>query len=87
MTPTLQAILLTPLCPHKLSVRPIVVDAKERVRISLVQPRPDIRVTVDGQKGRDLKEGHHVLVERSDRTTKLLVPKDYDFFSMLREKL
>jgi NAD+ kinase len=87
LTPTLHAILLTPLCPHKLSIRPIVVDAREHVRISVVSPRPDIRVTVDGQKGSDLKEGQQVVVEKSNKTTELLVPKDYDFFGMLREKL
>ena len=87
LTPTLHAILLTPLCPHKLSVRPIVVDARERVRVSVVQPRPDIRVTVDGQKGTDLNEGQQVVIEKSDVTTKLVVPDDYDFFSLLNEKL
>lgn len=87
LTPTLQAILLTPLCPHKLSIRPIVVDADERVSIAVTQPRPDIRVTVDGQKESDLKEGQHVVVQRSPETTQLLVPEDYDFFAMLREKL
>jgi len=87
LTPTLHAILLTPLCPHRLSIRPIVVDAKERVRVRLVEPRLDIRVTVDGQKGTDLKEGQEVIVEKSAETTKLVVPEDYDFFGMLREKL
>jgi NAD+ kinase len=87
LTPTLHAILLTPLCPHKLSVRPIVVDGRERVRVSVVRPRTDIRVTVDGQKGTDLKEGQQVSIEKSRVTTKLLVPDDYDFFGMLREKL
>ena len=87
LTPTLHAILLTPLCPHKLSVRPIVVDARERVRVSVAEPRHDIRVTVDGQKGTDLKEGQHVMIEESRLTTKLVVPDDYDFFGMLREKL
>jgi NAD+ kinase len=87
LTPTLHAILLTPLCPHKLSVRPIVVDSRERVRVSVVQPRMDIRVTVDGQKGTDLAEGQQVVIEESPKTTKLVVPDDYDFFGMLREKL
>lgn len=87
LTPTLHAILLTPLCPHKLSIRPMVVDASERVRINVIQPGPDMRVTVDGQKGSDLEAAQHVEVEKSPQTTKLLVPTDYDFFGMLREKL
>jgi NAD+ kinase len=65
----------------------VVVDARERVTVSVVSPREDIRVTVDGQKGSSLKEGERVVIEKSDRTTKLVVPDDYDFFSMLREKL
>lgn len=87
LTPTLHAILLTPLCPHKLSIRPIVVDAREQVRVSVVSFREDIRVTVDGQKGRNLQEGEYVVIEKSDETTKLIVPEGYDFFHMLREKL
>jgi len=87
LTPALHAILLTPLCPHKLSIRPLVLDAEERVRVSIVHPRADIRVTVDGQKGCDLKEDQCVAIQKSNQTTKLLVPEGYDFFSMLREKL
>jgi len=87
LAPTLHAILLTPLCPHKLSIRPVVVDAHERVRVDVIHARPDIRVTVDGQKETDLREGQHVIIEKSAQTTKLIVPHKYDFFGMLREKL
>jgi NAD kinase len=46
-----------------------------------------MRVTVDGQKGMDLTEGQQIVVRRSSKVTRLLVPDDYDFFSLLREKL
>ena len=87
LAPTIEAIVLTPLCPHTLSVRPIVLDAGQRVAIRVVSSDTDARVTVDGQEGYSLEEGQHVVVRKSDKVTKLIVPEDYDFFNLLREKL
>jgi NAD+ kinase len=87
LTPTIQAIVLAPLCPHSLSIRPIVLDDDQQIVINVVSPRSDIRVTVDGQVGSFLEDGQHVVVERSDKVTRLVVPEDYDFFNLLREKL
>jgi len=87
VAPLVQAILLTPLSPHTLSVRPMVVDADQTVGIHIVGGRSNIVVTVDGQDGCELGAGQHVEIERSERCTHLVVPADYDFFSLLREKL
>jgi len=87
LVPTMEAIVLTPLSPHTLSVRPIVLDPHERINIRLEEPWEDVRVTVDGQSGYDLAKGQHVTVCKSDVPTRLVVPEDYDFFKLLREKL
>ena len=87
MAPAMEAILVTPLCPHTMSICPIVLGAHERIEVHVVAARSKITVTIDGQEGSYLQEGHHVLVEKSDKVTRLLVPEDYDFFSLLREKL
>ena len=87
LEPTMQAIVLAPLSPHTLSVRPIVLDAGETIMVRVEEPWDDVRVTIDGQEGFDLHEGQHVRVKRSETPTHLLVPHDYDFFGLLREKL
>jgi NAD kinase len=53
----------------------------------VVGARGKITVTIDGQEGSYLREDQHILVEKSDKATKLVVPDDYDFYSLLREKL
>lgn len=87
MEPTMEAIVVTPLCPHTTSLRPLVLDPKERIHIQVWGARSRITVTVDGQEGSYLGEGQHVVVEKSDKVTRLVVPEDYDFFNLLREKL
>ena len=87
LAPTIQAILITPLCPHTLTVRPVVLDANEQVAVHVLSPDADVRVTVDGQQGHDLQPGEYVVIQKSEKVTKLVVPDQYDFFGLLREKL
>lgn len=85
--PMMEAIMLTPLAAHTLSVRPLVLGTSDAVTIDILTDDISMRVTVDGQKGMDLEPGQKIIVERSSKITRLLVPDDYDFFDLLREKL
>jgi len=85
--PTLDAIILTPLNPHTMSIRPLVVDATETVEVHVLAAPSGLMVTVDGQEGVELDVSHRIAVSRDPRVTKLLVSDDYDFFALLREKL
>ena len=87
LEPTLDAILLTPLNPHTMSMRPLVLDATEVVRVQLTSAPSGVMITVDGQTGIELKPDDVLEVRRDARATHLVVPGDYDFFSRLREKL
>lgn len=87
LLPTMQAIILSPLCPHSLSIRPMVLDADRKINLTVVRKKSNCMMTVDGQVGVELAENRHVEVERCAQVTKLIVPDDYDFFSLLREKL
>ena len=87
LEPTVQAIVLTPLSPHTLSFRPIVLDKHQRVSIQVTSGPPDIMVTVDGQEGSRLRPGEYLMINRSDKFTRLVVPDDYNFFALLNEKL
>lgn len=87
LLPTMRAIILSPLCPHSLSIRPMVLDADRKINLTVVRKKSNCMMTVDGQVGVELAENQHVEVERCAQVTKLIVPDDYDFFSLLREKL
>ena len=85
--PTLDAIVLTPLNPHTMSIRPLVLDATETVTVRVLSAPSGLMVTVDGQEGLALDVSHAVEVSRDARATHLLVAQDYDFFALLRDKL
>lgn len=86
--PALSAITLVPICPHTLSDRPLVLDARHRVEIQ-VGPEEDARAlfTVDGQMSHTLCAGDRVVVERADHDLILIHPPEYDYFKILRNKL
>jgi len=62
MEPTMEAILVTPLCPHTMNLRPMVLDSSGEIEIHLVGARSRNTLTVDGQEGSYLEDGQHVLV-------------------------
>lgn len=84
--PTLYAITLVPICPHTLSNRPIAIDSRSVVEITLVQG-DDARVHFDGQQYSELQEGDRILVKRLEKTITLLHPPGHSHYEVLREKL
>ncbi|GMA52415.1 NAD kinase [Alicyclobacillus contaminans] len=87
MVPQLQAILVTPICPHTLSTRPCVIQADQTVRLRVHAPHQDLGLTVDGQIGVRLVSGDEVVVRKAPVTTTLVKWRDREFFSVLRQKL
>jgi NAD+ kinase len=85
--PTLDAVVLTPICPHMLSNRPLVVSDRSSIEVRLRAGREsDAHLTLDGQRGFPLRGGDVVTVTRSPRTIRL-VKAQRDFFEVLRTKL
>jgi NAD+ kinase len=87
MLPTMEAVILAPLCPHSLSIRPMVLDAGRRITLTVVRRKASCVMTFDGQEGIELRDGQRVEIDKCKYVTKLVVREDYDFFSLLREKL
>ncbi len=86
--PSLEAMLLLPICPHTLSARPIVVDAVSDIEIRIcTDVRETGQVVSDGQSNIDVAAGDRIRVQRKRRTIRLLHPADYDYFHILRAKL
>ena len=84
--PSVGGIARVPLGPHALTARPITLPDSCRIDISLLPPH-DARVHFDGQTRFDLRAGDCVRLTRSSRSLRLLHPKGYSYFAMLRQKL
>lgn len=85
--PTLNSIVLTPICPHTLTNRPIVLPDDVTVLVTLRAAGEDVFLTMDGQIGFPLQKDDTVEVVKAAFTTRLLVPTKRDYFEVLRTKL
>jgi NAD+ kinase len=85
--PTVEALALTPICPHMLTNRPVIVPESSSIDLENFAADSDAWLTVDGQVGEPLKKGDHVLCRRSDHAVHLIRPPKLMFFDVLREKL
>jgi len=84
--PSLRAMALTPICPHMLANRPLVIGDEASVSVSLSTGNVEVVVTVDGQEGVPLAPQDRVVITRSPCTLRLVrAPRDY--FEVLRTKL
>ena len=84
--PALDAILLTPICPHTLTQRPLVIPPTAQVRVKLLSPG-EMFVTLDGSSGRELALGEEVWVRHAPHRTLILRNPELDHYTILREKL
>jgi NAD+ kinase len=86
--PSLDVLVMAPICPHTLSDRPIVVPGNSRIEVrSMGRGTGLAEVTCDGARLGDLKPGDRLEVAASGGTITLLHPPGYDFFRLLRSKL
>lgn len=86
--PGLDAVVLVPICPHTLSNRPIVINNKSQINISLCESRDvNARVSFDGQANIELQAGDSIVIRNKSHKLQLMHPKDYDYFHILRNKL
>ena len=85
--PALDAVVLTPICPHMLSNRPLVIPASQPVRIRVRSSASPVHVTVDGQWSREVTSADELVVSRATRRLKLVTSAERDYFEVLRTKL
>jgi NAD+ kinase len=88
LLPSFEAVVLTPICSHTLTQRPLVIPPACEVTIRVQDARGgEVHLTVDGQVGRELAERDRVTVRRSEWPAQLLVPRDRNRFQVMRTKL
>ncbi len=85
--PSLSSILLTPICPHTLTNRPIILPVDSTVEVTLRSEERDAYVTLDGQLGLPFLENDVAKIQQSDYTVPLIKSPFRDYFEVLRTKL
>jgi len=87
LMPTMEAIIVTPICPHSLTVRPIVLSESCRLELGLVNHSHVAQVNIDGRNRLSLNPDDRVYVERGEYRIKWVDTGKRDFFNVLRTKL
>lgn len=85
--PTMEAFVITPICPHTLTNRPIVIPDRSVVRVEIGRGGESTFLTMDGQVGLALREHDYVIARKSKRRFILVRPRQKSYFDVLREKL
>jgi NAD+ kinase len=85
--PTMSAMIVTPICSHTLTNRPLVLSESVKIEIMLRFPQDDVQFTVDGQVGSNLEMNDHLIVQKSNVSLTLVAPAGKNYFDVLRGKL
>ncbi|MEO7133066.1 MAG: NAD(+)/NADH kinase [Vicinamibacterales bacterium] len=87
--PSMDALVLTPIAPHTLTNRPIVISAEREVRVKSAGTNAgdEVYVTLDGQTGFALSEGDEIAITKAERPIRLITATSRSYFEVLRQKL
>ena len=85
--PTVAAFLLTPICPHTLSNRPLVIPDNHKIEVSFHEGEEPAFLTLDGQVGLELHRGDRIVVTKFSHKLRLVRPSRKTYFEILRSKL
>src|SRR5438477_7668320 len=85
--PSMNAMVITPICPFTLSNRPIVVPDDSVIEVRLMTKNEEVALTLDGQVGFPLQAGDRALIRKSNATFNLVQPANRNYFDVLRDKL
>lgn len=85
--PYIPAIILTPICPHTLSFRPMIISSASEVKVLLLTEGEEVYLTIDGQRGELMKKDDTVEVCQSGLKLQLVSSPRRNYFDLLKEKL
>lgn len=85
--PDINAFVITPICPHTLTNRPLVVADTSRIEITFAQEGERVHVTLDGQVGMELEENDRVVITKSPNRVLLVQSPKMSYFKILQSKL
>lgn len=85
--PYIPAIVISPICPHTLSFRPMVISSESKIKVKLLTAGEEVYLTLDGQRGDLLVENDEVEIKRSDFELRLISSPKRNYFDLVQEKL
>jgi len=85
--PRMQAIILSPICPHVLANRPMILKGDEPVEVVIKSAGGEVKLTVDGQINFPLRQGDRIMVRKSDHSVRLVRSSNRTYYDVLRTKL
>lgn len=85
--PSLESMIINPICPHALTVRPVVIPAESKIIINIKRSERELLLTLDGQENLYCNAPLTIKISKNDRYINLITFKEYDFFELLRQKL
>lgn len=87
LEPSLECIIMTPICPHTLSVRPIVLPSSASVRLETEDCKDEIHITIDGKFRTNFEKGNSLFIRKSSHQLLLIRSFKKCFYELLRDKL
>lgn len=87
VVPTLETLIVTPVSPHTLAIRPVVLAATSRITVQAEGAPEELMITVDGQVGTTFLAGETLSVSRAEKHIKIVRFSGSSFFTTLRQKL
>lgn len=87
VVPSMEAILITPICPHSLSARPIVIPANHQIQMTVKTKNQLCGLAADGQPWGNLSYNQSVIIRRADYMLKWILTEHWNFWEILRQKL
>ncbi len=85
--PDVNIMIISPISPHMLANRPLVVDGRRKVEVVSFSEAGSIQITADGQQIKSIQSGSKVAIERAPYVTKVVHFPGYSFYNLLRNKL
>ncbi|MFA6941175.1 MAG: NAD(+)/NADH kinase [Clostridiaceae bacterium] len=85
--PNLQVIAVTPICSHYVGIRPMVIDGNSKIRIMIKERNEKVYLVIDGNIIKEVEYDGEILIEKSDYTCKLIKFENYNYFSILKNKI
>ena len=85
--PSMNGVVITPICPFTLSNRPIVVPDDSMIEVRLMTENEEVALTLDGQVGFPLQAGDRAVIRKSKTSFNLVQPPNRNYFDVLRNKL
>jgi len=85
--PNVEAIIATPICPHTLSIRPLVVPPTARIELEMISCDDRTVVTTDGHRVFNVRPGDRVVVEKAEATSSLVELAGHSYYEILRQKM